>query len=335
MAVQKLLAWFGAFWAWLRTLDAQTVFTIIVGCWVFFGYLSHDREAKDLQLKQQRLATDQAVAVRDTAINTEKARLRQLELGNELQARTQSMTIDQTRLALDQSRLSLAVAESQRKLRDLELRQNVELQKQEIALKALQGKKTAHEVEYQGKYRFGQTYELTGRKLGGDDKNGAYELSHRFRFENRSEKDFELSLYVIDYFIGIPKQVAAGNEMLVLPLGEPANRWNPRGAKPGGLDWTRVGHSGSIVAEAVGKIPYPWCYAADEEHLVRGGPGTGVLQPTQSIGHGDTYVVRAPKHSYVAFIVSFCTNRCATNDDLHWDANVIGVDELESPVKNQ
>lgn len=208
------------------------------------------------------------------------------------------MTVDQQRLALDQTRLALAVAESQRKLHEIELRQSVKLQEQEIGLKALQARKTAHEVEYQGRFRFNQTFELTGRKVGGDERYGAYELSHRFQFDNKSEAPFELSLYVVDYYIGVPKD-AAGAELSVLPLGEPANRWNPRGAKPGGVEWTRVGHSGAIFAAAVGNIPKPWCDAADVDHLLRGGPGTGVLQPAQSIGHGDTYVVRAPRHSYV------------------------------------
>lgn len=329
-AVQKIRNAGRKLFAWVGTLRAETVLTVGAGLWVLYIYFSHDREAKYLQVEQQRLATEQARAVQQTAIDTEHARLQQLKLSNELQTRTQSMTVEQQRLALDQSRLALAVAESQRKLREIELRQSVKLQEQEIALKALQARKTEHEVDYQGRFRFGQTFELTGRKVGGDDKYGAYELSHRFRLENKSEVPFELSLYVVDYYIGVPKQVAVGNEPSVLPLGEPANRWNPRGAKPGGVEWTRVGHSGAIFAAAVGNIPKPWCDAADVEHLVPGGPGTGVLRPTLYIGHGDTYVVRAPKHSYVTFIVSFCTNRCQTNDDLNWQTNVLGLDELEA-----
>jgi hypothetical protein len=321
--VQKLFAWLG-------TLKAETVFTLIAGCWVLYGYLSHDRETKHLELEQQRLATEQARAVQQTAIDTGQAHLLQLKLSNDIQTRTQSMTVDQQRLALDQSRLALAVAESQRKLREIELRQSVKLQEQEIALKALQTRKTAHEVDYQGKFRFSQTCELTGRKVGGDDRYGAYELSHRFQLDNKSETSFELSLYVVDYFIGVPKQDAAGTELSVLPLGEPANRWNPRGAKLGGVEWKRIGHSGAIVADAVGSIPKPWCDAAEVEQLVRGGPGTGVLQPGQSIEHGDTYIVHAPRHSFVTFIVSFCTNRCQRNDDLHWRTDVLGLDDLET-----
>ncbi len=312
----------GKLLAWLGTLKAEAVFTIIAGCWVLFNYFSHDRETKQLALDQQRLATQQAQAVQQTAIDTEKARLQQLKLSNDLQTQTQSMTIEQQRLALD-------VAESQRKLRDLELRQSVKLQEQEIALKKLENQKTAHEVAYQGRFRFNQTFELTGRRVGGDDKVGVYELFHRFQVENKSEADFELSLYVIDYFIGVPKADVAG-EISVLPLGEPANRWNPRGAKPGGVEWRWAGHSGAIFAADVGRIPKPWCDAADVDHLVPGGPGTGVLNPSQSLEHSDTYVVRAPRHSYVAFIVSYCTNRCEANDDLHWQTNVLGLDEVES-----
>jgi hypothetical protein len=321
--VQKLLAWIG-------TIKAETVFTVIAGCWVLFGYLSHDGEAKKLQLEQQRLATEQAHAVQRTTIETGEASLKQLKLGNELQTRTQSMTVNQQRLALDQSRFALAVAESQRKLREIELSQSVKLQEQEIALKALQARKTAHEVDYEGRLRFVQTSELTGRKVGGDDRYGAYELSHRFQFDNKSEAPFELSLYVVDYYIGVPKEDAPGAELSVLPLGEPPNRWNPRGAKPGGVEWTRVGHSGAIFAAAIGSIRKPWCDAADVEHLVRGGHGTGVLQPEQSIGRVDTYIVRAPRHSYVTFILSFCTNRCETNDDLYGRTDVLGLDELEA-----
>jgi hypothetical protein len=311
-------------------LKADTIFTVIAGCWVLLSYFSHDREAKHLEIEQQRLATEQARAVQKTAIDTEQARLLQLRLSNDLQTRTQATTIEQQRLARDQSRFALDVAESERKLRDLELRQSVKLQEQEIALKALENQKTAHEVKYQGRFRFNQTYELTGRKVGGDDKYGTYELSHHFQLDNKSEASFELSLYVVDYFIGVPKRDEAGVEWSMLPLGEPANRWNPRGAKPGGVEWTHLGHSGAIFAAAIGKIPKPWCDAADVDHLIRGGPGTGVLQPTQSLQQGDTYVVRAPRHSYVTFIVSFCTNRCETNDDLFWRTDVLGLDEIEA-----
>ena len=73
---------------WLRTLKAETVFTVIAGCWVLFGYFSHEREARHLQVEQQRLATDQARAVQQTAIETSRAHLQQLKLSNDLQTRT-------------------------------------------------------------------------------------------------------------------------------------------------------------------------------------------------------------------------------------------------------
>src|ERR1043165_722274 len=132
----------------------EIAFVVVGGCWAFFKYVSHEHEAATLAVEQQRLATQQAEAVQKTQIAAEGARLEQLRLGNSqaalavaYQTKTQSMAIEQQRLATDQGRLSLSIAESQRKLRDLELRQNVKLQEQEMALKRLQREKEAHRSE--------------------------------------------------------------------------------------------------------------------------------------------------------------------------------------------
>jgi hypothetical protein len=310
---------------------------MIGGCWVFFRYMSHEREGAKLALEQQRLATAQASAVAKTQIAAESARLEQVRLSNsqatlavEFQTKTQSMAIEQQRLATEQGRLVLAVAESQRKLRDQELRQSVKLQEQEITLKKLQALKTAHEVELQGKYRFGRAFKLDGKRLREiSDKIGEYELIHGFQFENKSETAFEVSLFVIDYYIGTPKR-GGDNDDSIMPIGSPADRWNPASMQAGALEWKHVGHAGSVYAEAASSIKAPWNDIADVKHLTCGGGGTAKLQPTQSLHYDDTYLVRAPRHAYVAFVVSYCFNRCATNEDLYSRVDTIDVDKLDN-----
>jgi hypothetical protein len=313
----------------------QVLALVVGGCWAFFRYLTHEREAAKVALEQQRLAAQQAAAVSGTEIAAESARLEQVRLANSqailtlsFQAKTQMMAVEQQRLATEQSRLSLSIADSQQKLRDLELRQNLKLQEEEIALRKLQNEKATHEMQYQGKYRFEHVFKLECKKRRDIDATTAeFELTHGFQFVNHSEVPFEVSLFVIDYYVATASSV--GDDVpVIMSLGSPANRWNPASTEKGALDWKLIGHHGSILAEAVGSIPKLLDHAADVTHLTRGGAGTGTLKPTESLYYDHTYFVRAPKSAYVTFVISYCLNRCATNDDVYSQSDWLDLNDV-------
>ena len=78
------------------------------GCWIIFQYLTFNRQANQLTLKQQDLATQQA----SFTLQSQQA--------------AQSAAMKQTELAVQQAALSLDIQRTQRTMRDKELVYDVE-----------------------------------------------------------------------------------------------------------------------------------------------------------------------------------------------------------------
>jgi len=313
--------------------SVQAVAIVVGGCWVVFQYFSHDRDRQGLALEQQRLANIQAEAVAQTSRQAEEARLSQLTLGNKqaetallAQRKSQELSLEQQRLTNEQASLMLRISETQQRLRREELEQTVRLQQQDIDLKRLQQSKAEHDLSYSSRYRFEDKFKIEHRKVRDvDDTVGEYEVDHSFDFVNRSEVELEMSLFILDYYIGLPVANQAAGPF-VMPLGTPRDRWNPSSQQKGAYFWRRLGSTGAIYAEAIGRIPLPWNVVVDDLELIRGGAGTGVLKTEQRLSYSDAYIVRAPRNAYVAFMMSWCFNRCTNNDDLYSDFSSVQLE---------
>jgi len=274
---------------------AEILAIVIGGCWVFFRYLSHERDAAALALEQQTLA----------------------------------MTIEQQRLATDQSRLSLAIAESQRRLRDVELSQNVKLKGQELALGRLQQKKTQQEVVFGGRYRYGRQFDVVATKVRNiDEHTGEYRISYSSAISNKSTVPFEISLLALDYYVGMAKNVDASTPIYVAPIGTPANRWNGASYAPGALDWKLIGSAGSVLDSAFGNMAQDANRLSDELNLTVGGGGVGVISGDQTFVYDDTFYVRAPTTAYICFVMNYCFERCRTGLDYYYHSDSIPLEDI-------
>jgi hypothetical protein len=328
----------------LNTVQALAI--VIGGCWVMYQYLTHERELANVSLEQQRLSTAQAKALASTQVAAENARLRQLELANKQaevalsrQHEAQELAVEQQRLSNEQSRLTLQINESQRSLRHDELAKTVELLKHDVQLKRLQEIKTQREVDNSGRYKFERTFSLTSAKERDiNEKTAEYAVRFSFDFANRSDLPFEISVFIIDYYVGMPLS-DTDTTTAVRPISLPRDRWNPGRTEDGALLWQHVGATGSIHAEAVGRITEPWDYVIEGVHLGMGPGGTGVVKPGLTLGSDDTYLVRAPKGGYIAFVMSYCFERCKNNDDLYsitkWTTLDADTNSAAPPTPNQ
>lgn len=289
-----------------------------------FRYLSHEHSADRIALEQQRLEYRQATAVAQIQQQAEHARLRQLQLTNEqtslavsVQRNSQLLQIEQQRLANEQARLSLRISETQKQLRHEELEQQVRLQQQDIELKKLQYQQAEHELSYSAGYRYERSFSLKPFKHRDISPSTAeYTVEYVFKLVNKSEVPFEVSLFILDYYIGLPKEEGSSSQVSVRPVRAPGSD-----SQEGAIAWQRVGSTGSIYDGAIGKIAYS--YRKDIQ-LVVGGSGTKMLKPDQTLLYSEDYFVRAPKNGYAGFVLNYCLNRCANREDhysyVNWEA---------------
>jgi hypothetical protein len=293
----------------LTTLQALAI--VAGGCWVLFRYFEHERSAEELRAKQLLLQNQSS----EIALLTQQTAAR--------------LAVEQQTLANLHGSLDLAIATEQRKLRSEELSKAVELQRLDLKLKTLQQTKSTHENNYAGAYRFDQEWILTGtrrERTSGDETE--YELEYGFNFKNTSEIPFEMSLFVLDYYLGVPDP---SNSAAIAILGTPEDRWNPGSTQPGAIRWRKIGSLGSVYAVAAGSIAYPGSDIIRNEHLRIGGGGVGALKPNQTFQFIDNYLVRAPSRAYIAFVMSYCFNRCKNNDDFYSRADWISLSSLKAP----
>jgi len=131
----------------------------------------------------------------------------------------------------------------------------------------------------------------------------------------------------LDYYIGTPRQRTERKSIEV--LGTPADRWNPNSAQDGAFNWDRIDTTGAIYAAAIGQIAEPWKWVVEEENLLPGGGGVASLRPEQELNYSDTYFVTASKDAYIKFVMSYCFDRCQTNDDFYSRTDWISIAEIE------
>jgi len=143
-----------------------------------------------------------------------------------------------------------------------------------------------------------------------DANKALYEVTYSVEVENNSDEKFESSLFVLDYFLGT-MEVDDDRATFVKPLGIPPGRWNMKG-QPGFVRWKAAGHYSSITSDAVGNMSPVFT-----ENLTptENAPMTGVVKPKDTLQNKQVYSVKAPTGGYIAFISSFCFDRCK-NDQI-------------------
>lgn len=202
-------------------------------------------------------------------------------------------------------------------LRRMDLVQSVELKRMESELSDLKLARSAHEVNALTTYRFKETGDLSAIKIEDlGDGNSLYKVTYSTSIENTSNAEFEVSLWILDSFIGIVSEQLLESSQFVEAIGFPADRWNPGANLKGAVIWKAVKSIGTIYPEAIGKIASPWNFVVSEVELRRGGGLVGTLKPSQNYLYEETFLVKAPTGAYVCFIVSYCFQRCNENDDL-------------------
>jgi len=315
----------------------QAVAIVIGGAWIMYQYLAHDRERSNLALQQQKLSTVQAEALATTQVASEMSRVRQLELANlqatialGTQAEAQRLAIEQQRLTNRQADLTLQITNSQKELRHDELQKTIENLQHDINLKQAQTIKAELDVKTSQRYKFAPRFSISSGKDRDIDSNiSEYAVKYSFDVENRSEVPFEMSMFILDYYTATTESDATQG-LSVRRIAVPPNRWNPFSDTTGAVRWQKAGTYASIYSAARGRIQSPWDSVVSDAAFVSGAGGTGIVRPGLSVGSSDTYLVRAPKGAYIAFVMSYCLNRCENNDDLYFETDWTSLDHVDN-----
>jgi hypothetical protein len=309
----------------LHTLQAIAI--VIGGCWIVFRYLSHERDLAGLNRKQLEIAVaDQREQQRLTA---EQLRLSNQQLAIVLgdQRKQQELATEQAELANEQARLTLTVETAQQDLRIRELEQTVALHERDVQLRELESKKVQHEVSYSGRYRFDRSFSLSSRKLR-DLSNGMaeYEVTYSFAFTNKSQVPFEISVYVVDYYLGRPRELPNDSRPTFRRLATPNLRSTPNISSQDAIEWEHMGSTGGIYGNP--RIPF-WTHSP-RTTLIRNAMATGQVKPEQSTNQSMKYFVTAPPNSYITFFLSYCFNGCHEDVDDYTNSYAIPLEEAES-----
>jgi hypothetical protein len=265
----------------------QTLAVIVGGAWILFRYLNIEHATEAQRLEQLRLSNQQAALT----LQTQKA--------------SEQLRVDELRLANETARFTLSQQQEQRLLRQKELEISV-------ALHQLEARKVRHEVGYTEQRKFAYRFLIDAHR---DQGASQYVVNHGFELVNTSQRELEVSVLAIDYFIGTARD---GDTALVTPIGSPQNRWNADSEQGGHVSWKKIGCVASITPAADQQIGKKVRTRLSDCQVVTGGGGTGYLRPSERLEYTDTYHVVAAPDAYVLFVTSYCLDRCKKQEDMQY-----------------
>lgn len=213
---------------------------------------------------------------------------------------------ERDRALAQHSRLTMDIQTEQRALRQAELTHAIESQRLKLELARLEQRQVAHDLEQDTTYRFSRESSIKVERI--DDDRRLYDVEYSITITNVSDTPFEISFWVLDYYIGTLAPPDDGWSMI--RIGLPESRWSPGSMNPGGAKWQRMGTYSAIVDGAWKEIPTPWSDVVRDARPKVGGVLTGVLNPKQSYTFQESYIVRAPVDAFVGFSAQFCFERC-------------------------
>lgn len=317
----------------------QALALIAGGCWVIFNYLSYEREAQQLVREQQRFTNAQMVTLASTQRKSEEAKLRQVELSNEqtrlsasIQKEQQDLSLALQKLGVQQAGFALRIAQSQERLRTEEMALSVRVQK-------LESEKREHDLAYSTTYRFEPTHGLKAKKrreLG----NGLaeYELTYWFKITNRSTTPSEVSFYVVDLYVGEPRQDNAVSTVRRMNLPNLRN-FTLGPERDDAIAWKHVNAIGAILqteSSHHGPVLQPPWSEWPPVDLKLNALGLKQLKNGEWSSRSERYFITAPSSSYVAAVIAYCFNSCRQQEDGFTGSNVVALadaEEIESPKK--
>lgn len=204
----------------------QAIAFVCGGCWLVFRYFAHERATSIATLRQQELANESASIQLATATRHDLLSLRQQELSNA------------------QAQLTLEINNAQRNLHERELATEVALKQSDLQIRKLEHKKAEHDVEYSGGYRFERDLNITmSKRQTFPDGTAEFEIQTDFKFTNRSEVNFDVSVYVLDLYLGIPK----GDRNAFWRLNKPNVRGDSVMTPYDGFEWELLGSIGGNI----------------------------------------------------------------------------------------
>jgi hypothetical protein len=221
-------------------------------------------------------------------------------------------------------------------LKQAELTQSVRLKEMELELSKIKRSREEHELNSLTTYRVSIDTDIKINQARFDSKldkrakkqvaapSGLYDVLYSAIVKNVSDEEFELSLWVLDCYVGQPKSEFYEADYLMRPIGVPAGRWNPGDNIVGVMDWKLTGSVSSVFGDAKNDIESNPPFGAEVYRSLNVKPRVtmvGPLKKEQAVRYAEDFLVRAEKAAYVAFVLSVCFNRCQNDNDLFTSSN--------------
>jgi hypothetical protein len=284
----------------------QIVAVLASGLWILYQFVTYQKAAnllqykqQELQYKQQELAAKQSEFNLRTAEAAEKANLAQITL------------------AAQQAEFTLKTEEAQKELRDTELKYAVEGKQIENASNKAKLLSTTT-------YRASKSSLITAREVS----PGLYEVILTPHIRNIGETEFEVSLIIVDCYLGklnsklapglplrVFRQNEAGNkaedEQAERVISDPPSRWH--GPRPGSaVEWQLVATATSIYSPAYEDVG--WRLEGAKAHL--DAFGTGPWKTGEEVDFQPRFIINAVSSDFVGFSVHMLFNRGRNEEDI-------------------
>lgn len=268
---------------------APVIFTLITFGAIVFKYFTYQNRADELLLQEKKVSTQ-----------FNQAQLRALELSDQIQR-------------------------SQADDRQRELILSNQLKKSEIELAKLSAKGKQQEVSFAETYRYEPMVEIVPTKIRDLSTVSSYEVDYKFEFINTSTQPFELSFWMVDYFLADLPELDT-SEAAIMPLNFPPQRWSPK--VPAGVRvWRHLGSLGAKISELTSKDVPVLAAMSDVEFVTA--ETTGLWKPNEKAYYSQRFLVYAPHAADIGFVSLFCFNKCKKDEDLYGRTDIKKLDTEE------
>lgn len=282
----------------------QVLGALAAGCWVIFQYLTFQSRSNEISLQQQQLQTRAAQA------SLTEVTIRREDLEKSIQLKRQETELKAAELEVLQ--LSKQVQVAQADDRKTELKQSLELKQLEIQASRLNEEKQRLDIDAITNNRFQDTVTITPTyKRTLNEQFSLFEVNYHIDLKNLSTQTLEVTLWVLDYYIGTLPTDIQRPQAFIAPLGLPPVRWG-RGQVLGIREWKKLGSQGFKTESIRNTLAFPNILDVSFSDPVM----TGVMNPDQLYFFSQTYLVQAPKDASIGFVASLCFNGCQKDADL-------------------
>jgi len=313
----------------------KVICLVIGGCWIFFMYLSHDKQIKILESEKDKIDTTKGR--QEIIINAQRIeqtiledRIKNIEL-----AYTKS--IKETELkALELKNNSENI---ELKYQDLTSKLNIQTSQIDIQSKDIEKQLSEIKLRYSKARKIDSKFSMKVKDMGPDlFGNHLYQIRPRFEIQNTSSVELEISFVAIEIFENqLNYKYLVNDTAKVVTTGSIPNIFNKGGIGQSHLgdvseemakyalnsEWKFISYDCGAFAQSVNFLEFNDSSNYNvrtymQNHFYKTGRlATGILNPNENAFFEQVYYIRAKPTNVIGVTANIVLNKGILNDDLH------------------